>query len=339
MSFPQIAIVVLNWNGASLMRQFLPSVVQFSKRGNTEIIVADNGSTDDSLSVLQKEFPDVRILNLKQNFGFARGYNEALARVDTDYFVILNSDVEVTKGWLDAPIRLMKAEPGIAAVQPKILSYNQKTHFEYAGAAGGFIDRFGYPFCRGRIFNVMEADHGQYDQQTDIFWATGACMFVRASAFREAGGFDADFWAHMEEIDLCWRLKNKGYRIVYTPESKVFHVGGGTLSYDNPRKLFLNFRNNLWLLYKNLPSNHLWQTIFIRLFLDGVAAFKLLAEFNVNGIKSVVKAHFQFWKSIPELRKKRKTILRKVESGLPGHIQKSIVFQFYFRKRKYFSEL
>lgn len=339
MSFPKTAIVILNWNGASLMRQFLPSVVRFSRLENVDVIVADNGSTDDSLLVLRNEFSEVKVLNLGKNYGFARGYNEALMQVEADYFVVLNSDVEVTENWLHAPIRLMELDKNIAAVQPKVRSYKQKSHFEYAGAAGGFIDKFGYPLCRGRIFNVVEEDWGQYDRQTDIFWATGACMFVRASAFREAGGFDADFWAHMEEIDLCWRLKNRGYRIVYTPESSVYHVGGGTLSYDNPRKLFLNFRNNLWLLYKNLPSKHLWRIIFIRLFLDGVAAFKLLTELNVNGIKSVLKAHFQFWKSIPELRKKRKAVSRKSDSVFSGQIPKSIVFQFYFRKRKKYSEL
>lgn len=322
------------------MRQFLPSVVQFSRYENTEVIVADNGSTDDSISVLQNEFPEVKIIDLKQNYGFARGYNEALALIEADYFVVLNSDVEVNAGWLDSPMRLMEADPAIAAVQPKILSFHQKTHFEYAGAAGGFIDKYGYPFCRGRIFNEVEADLGQYDQQTDIFWATGACMFVRASAFREAGGFDADFWAHMEEIDLCWRLKNRGYRIVFTPESTVYHVGGGSLSYDNPRKLFLNFRNNLWLLYKNLPAGHLWKIIFIRLFLDGVAAFKLLAELNLNGIKSVLKAHFQFWTSVPRLHEKRKAILRNANGiDLLGQVPESIVYQFYFRKRRRFDEL
>jgi len=241
---------------------------------------------------------------------------------------------------LDVPVRLMETDSSIAAVQPKILSYQQKTHFEYAGAAGGFIDRFGYPFCRGRIFNEVEADHGQYDQQTEIFWATGACMFVRASAFREAGGFDADFWAHMEEIDLCWRFKNRGYRIIFTPESTVYHVGGGSLSYDNPHKLFLNFRNNLWLLYKNLPASQLFYILFIRMILDGLAAFKLLAEFNVNGIKSVLKAHFQFWLSLSALRRKRKITRwhgHPVKSV--GILPQSIVFQFYVRKRKKYSEL
>jgi len=336
----KIAIVILNWNGARLLQQFLPSVIKFSNGDSTELIVADNGSTDDSLVVLASEFPEVKVLDLRQNYGFARGYNEALKQVEADYLVILNSDVEVTDGWLNSPIRLMEADETIAAVQPKILSYHQKTHFEYAGAAGGFIDRFGYPFCRGRIFDEVEPDNGQYDTITDVFWATGACMFVRAKSFHEAGGFDADFWAHMEEIDLCWRLKNRGYRIVFTPESAVYHVGGGTLSYDNPHKLYLNFRNNLWLLYKNLPSNQLLTTLFIRMVLDGVAAFKLLAELNLNGIRSVLKAHFHFYKSLPELHRKR--ILTRPGKGktLPLEIlRKSIVFQFYFRKRKSFNEI
>jgi GT2 family glycosyltransferase len=274
-----------------------------------------------------------------QNFGFARGYNEVLKHIEADYFVILNSDVEVSSGWLDSPIRLMEADAAIAAVQPKILNYQQKTHFEYAGAAGGFIDKYGYPFCRGRIFNVVEADQGQYEKQTDIFWATGACMFVRAKGFKEAGGFDADFWAHMEEIDLCWRLQNEGYRIVYTPESKVYHVGGGTLSYDNPHKLFLNFRNNLWLLYKNLPKSRLLPVLLGRMILDSVAAFKLLAEFNFNGIRSVLKAHYYFYRSIPELNRKRKALHDKDFMEPKERLPVSIVWQFYIRKRKIFSEL
>lgn len=332
---PRIAIVILNWNGAKLLQQFLPSVIEFSKGDSTNIVVADNGSTDDSLQILQNQFPQVKILDLKQNYGFARGYNEALKQIDADYFVILNSDVEVTAGWLDEPIRLMGNDSSIAAVQPKILSYNQKTHFEYAGAAGGFIDRFGYPFCRGRIFDEVEEDHGQYDDQTDIFWATGACTIIRSKLFHEVGGFDADFWAHMEEIDLCWRLQNNGYRIVYTPGSKVYHVGGGSLPYDSPKKLYLNFRNNLYLLYKNLPKGQLFQVIFFRMVLDGVAAVKLLAEFNLNGIRSVLKAHYHFYTSIPALRKKRK------QNGIPQKTAKrspySIVYQFYIRKRKKFS--
>jgi hypothetical protein len=337
---PKIAIVILNWNGEKLLRQFLPSVIEFSKDDFTEIIVADNGSADDSLAILSNEFPEVKILDLRQNYGFARGYNEALKLVEADYFVVLNSDVEVTAAWLESPIRLMEADETIAAVQPKIRSYHQKTHFEYAGAAGGFIDRFGYPFCRGRIFNELEQDNGQYDTITDVFWATGACMFARASYFREAGGFDTDFWAHMEEIDLCWRLKNRGYRIVFTPESTVYHVGGGTLSYDNPQKLYLNFRNNLWLLYKNLPSNKLFITLSLRMCLDGVAAFKLLAELNLNGILSVLKAHSHFYKSLPALHKKRKQSRPGKGKLLPLEmLRKSIVFQFYVRKKKRFNKI
>jgi GT2 family glycosyltransferase len=340
MSKPKVAIVILNWNGAKLLRQFLPSVIKFSTNGFTDIVVADNGSSDNSLSILQNEFPSVRVLNLKQNFGFAHGYNEALKQIEADYFVILNSDVEVTSGWLDSPISLMESDATIGAIQPKILSYNQKTHFEYAGAAGGFIDRFGYPFCRGRIFNVVETDHGQYDHAIDLFWASGACMFVRSGLFREAGGFDADFWAHMEEIDLCWRLKNRGHRVVYTPKSTVYHLGGGTLSYDNPQKLYLNFRNNLWLLYKNLPANQLFYILSIRMILDAVAALKLLAEFNLNGIRSVLKAHYHFYCSLPKLQRKRK------QAGKDGHfiqpaekLPRSIVYQFYVRKRKRFGEI
>ena len=340
MSHPRTAIVILNWNGAKLLQQFLPSVIRCSKNDLTDIVIADNGSTDNSLQILQQNFPEVKILDLKQNYGFARGYNEALKLIDADYFVVLNSDVEVTEGWLNKPIQIMESDPTIAAVQPKILSYNQKTHFEYAGAAGGYIDRFGYPFCRGRIFNEVEEDRGQYNDSVDIFWATGACMFVRSKYFHEVGGFDADFWAHMEEIDLCWRFKNHGYRIVFTPESTVYHVGGGTLSYDNPQKLLLNFRNNLWLLYKNLPDNQLLHILSIRMILDGVAAFKLLSEFNFNGIKSVLKAHYHFYKSLSALREKRKLIWRDSINAVPTEkLPKSIVFQFYLRKRKTFGEI
>lgn len=337
---PKIAIVILNWNGAKLLQQFLPSVIEFSKGDSTEIIVADNGSDDQSLSLLRNKFPEVKIIDLQQNFGFASGYNEALKQIDAEYFVILNSDIEVTCGWLESPIRLMEINKNIAAVQPKILSYYQKTHFEHAGAAGGFIDRYGYPFCRGRIFNEVEADNGQYDNVTDIFWATGACMFVRSAYFREVGGFDADFWAHMEEIDLCWRLKNRGYRIIFTPESTVYHIGGGTLSYDNPQKLFLNFRNNLWLLYKNLPANQLFYILSVRMLLDALAAFKLLAEFNFNGIRSVLKAHFQFYMSLPKLNRKRMQA-RTNDCIRPttGKFAKSIVFQFYMCKKRRFSEI
>ena len=340
MSHAKIAIVILNWNGVKLLQQFLPSVIGFSRGDSVQIIVADNGSTDDSLSVIRNLFPEVTILDLEQNFGFARGYNEALKQIGADYFVILNSDVEVTAGWLNSPIQLMESDQSIAAVQPKILSYYKRTHFEYAGAAGGFIDKYGYPFCRGRIFDQVEEDLGQYDTTMDVFWATGACMFVRSAHFHKVGGFDADFWAHMEEIDLCWRFKNRGYRIVYASDSQVFHVGGGTLEYNNPQKLYLNFRNNLWLLYKNLPAGQLLYILFIRLILDGVAATKLLGESNFNGIKSVLKAHLHFYQSLPALNRKRKLVGRNRQFNRPaGMLSKSIVFQFYIRKRKHFSDI
>jgi hypothetical protein len=340
MSPTKIAIVILNWNGAKLLQQFLPSVIEFSQDESTQIIVADNGSTDDSLSILRNKFPEVSILDLEQNFGFARGYNEALKRIEADYFVILNSDVEVTAHWLMSPIRLMESDKTIAAVQPKILSYLNRTQFEYAGAAGGFIDQYGYPFCRGRIFDEVEEDKGQYDTITDVFWATGACIFVRRDLFHEIGGFDADFWAHMEEIDLCWRLKNKGYRIVYTPESTIYHLGGGSLAYDNPRKLYLNFRNNLWLLYKNLPTSQLLSILLARMILDFVAAVKLLGEFNFNGIKSVLKAHLHFYRSLPALKRKRKLVERDKQFIKPeGMLCKSIVFQYYIKNKKRFSEI
>lgn len=340
MSNPSGAIVILNWNGAGLLRRFLPSVIEFSQRENTEIIVADNGSTDNSIDLLQHEFPQVRRLILDQNYGFAKGYNEALKQIEADYFVILNSDVEVSPNWLEAPIELMESFRNIAAVQPKILSFNSKKHFEYAGAAGGFLDRLGYPFCRGRILNKVESDKGQYDLATDIHWASGACMFVRAEAFSQAGGFDPDFWAHMEEIDLCWRFRNQGLRIVYTPKSKVFHLGGGTLAYNNPKKLFLNFRNNLFLLFKNLPSEKLVGILFLRMILDGLAAFKLLAEFNLNGIVSVLKAHVCFWWALPRLIKKRMNIQEKKfrKVSFSKHA-KSIIVQYYFRRRKRFEEI
>jgi GT2 family glycosyltransferase len=336
----QIAIVILNWNGAKLLQQFLPSVLESSKNGLTGVIVADNGSTDDSLQILRNEFPQVEILDLGQNYGFARGYNEALELIDADYYVLLNSDVEVTPGWLDEPIRLLEEDLLIASVQPKILNYNKRDYFEYAGAAGGFIDRWGYPFCRGRIFNVIEQDFGQYDDQTDIFWTSGACMIVRAKLFHEYGGFDADFWAHMEEIDLCWRLKNKGYRMVYTPKSKVFHLGGGSLPYESPKKLYLNFRNNLWLLYKNLPPKQLFPILFLRMILDAAAALKILSEFNLSGIKSALKAHYQFYASIQALHRKRRQIsLAGKNNFLAKRFGQSIVFQFYIKRKKKFSEI
>ena len=334
------AIVILNWNGEKLLSQFLPSVIENSQQDGVEIIIADNGSTDGSINLLKKDFPETTILQLSKNHGFARGYNEALKQINATYYILLNSDVEVSPGWINPLIKLMENDETIAAVQPKILSWHNKNEFEYAGAAGGFIDKLGFPFCRGRILNVIEKDEGQYDQITNIFWASGACMAIRADLFHKAGCFDSDFWAHMEEIDLCWRLKSMGYKIQYTPFSKVFHLGGASLSYDNPRKLYLNFRNSLWLLYKNLPQKKFYKVMIVRMLLDATAAFKLLAEGNRRGFLSVIKAHFSFYKSLPQLRKKR-TQLKNISSQ-KWHDEihyKSIIWKFYIEKKKAFREI
>lgn len=336
----KVAIVILNWNGADLLPEFLPSVIRHSRFRNVEIIVADNGSTDASPELLKRDYPEVRLLDLKENFGFARGYNEALRSIDADYYVLLNSDVQVTEDWLQPCLALMEQDAKIAVVQPKIKSYRAPSFFEYAGAAGGFIDCLGYPFCRGRILDEVEQDLGQYDVGSEIFWASGACFFVRADLFRDLGGFDADFWAHMEEIDLCWRMRNRGFKIVYTPQSQVFHLGGGSLEYGNPRKVFLNFRNNLFMLYKNLPANHLGLIILMRMLLDGLAAVKFLAGREPASFLAVLKAHGHFYRQLPKLRQKRKLLRKEVRverhSTMFGG---SVMWQFFVRKRKTFKEL
>ena len=334
----KIAVVILNWNGEKLFEKFLPSVIKNAQ--NAKIIVADNCSTDNSINFLNQKFPEITTIKLEKNYGFAEGYNRALQQIEADYFVILNSDVEVTPGWLEKSIQILQKNVEIAAIQPKILSFEKPHLFEYAGAAGGFIDKFGYPFCRGRILNVTEPDLGQFDNSTEIFWASGACMFIKADAFKKAGGFDRDFWAHMEEIDLCWRLKSMGYQIWYQPESVVFHLGGGTLSYGNPQKIFLNFRNNLFLLFKNLPKKHFATILLARLILDGIAALKFLAGFQTNAFAAVCKAHFHFYLNLPKLRKKRKKILEKKPVNNHAQIfQKSIMWQFFIRKKQKFSTL
>ena len=336
----KVAIVILNWNGEKLFPDFLPSVIENSTGKNIEIIVADNGSTDQSISCLQKSFPSIKIIDLKENYGFAEGYNQALKQVDADYFVLLNSDVKVSSNWIEPCISQFENNEKIAAIQPKILSYNNPDSFEYAGAAGGFIDIFGYPFCRGRILNQIEKDDNQYNKPSQIFWASGACMFMRAEAFKNVGGLDGDFWAHMEEIDLCWRLKNNGYIINYEPKSVVYHLGGGTLSYDSPKKVYLNFRNNLFMLVKNLPKEQFKSIFITRLILDGVAAIKFLAGLNFNNFWAVVKAHISFYKNISTLRKKRKEIqkLNNIKTH-PEIYTKSIMWKFFIQKKRKFSDL
>lgn len=334
------AIVILNWNGEKLFDKFLPSVIENSLSENTEIIVADNCSTDRSVESLKQNFPLVKRIELQKNHGFAEGYNQALKQVDADYFVLLNSDVKVGKNWLAPCIAQFEADEKTVAVQPKVLSYNQPDYFEYAGAAGGFIDKYGYPFCRGRILNQVEKDDKQYNKPTPIFWATGACMFVRAETFKNAGGFDGDFWAHMEEIDLCWRLKNRGYKIVYEPKSTVFHLGGGTLTYGSPQKIYLNFRNNLYMLFKNLPKNKFKRIFFIRMVLDAVAAAKFLLGFNFKEFWAVVKAHASFYRNLPKLIRKRREIQPLTVVGEHREIYpKSIMWNFFVQKKHKFSEL
>lgn len=318
-----VAVVILNYNGRNFLEKFLPSVV--SNADGSEIIVADNASNDDSIAFLKNNYPQVRLIQLSDNQGFAGGYNAALKQITAEYYILLNSDVEVTPHWIRPIIDLMSANLEIAACQPKIKSFGQKTHFEYAGAAGGYIDWLGYPFCRGRVFDSYEEDLGQYNDTKEVFWATGACMFVRASVFHQLGGFDAHFFAHMEEIDLCWRMKNNGHKIFYCSDSVVFHVGGGTLHKSNPRKTFLNYRNGLAMLYKNLPANKLVYTIFLRLILDGVSGLKLLLDGSFADFWAVIKAHFAFYAMIPKLERKSPKEVSQI-------YKKSIVLEYFVSK-------
>lgn len=326
------AVVILNYNGEKFLRQFLPSVLHYSKEA--EIVVADNASTDTSLHVLATEFPTVRIISLAKNYGFCGGYNRALKEVTADYYVLLNSDVEVTEGWLEPVIQVMEDDANIAAVQPKIKSYHQKNYFEYAGAAGGFLDSLGYPFCRGRLFDYIEKDNGQYNDVREIFWATGACMVVRASVYNQLEGFDEDFFAHMEEIDLCWRMKQAGYKIYYQGNSTVYHVGGGTLSKVNPRKTFLNFRNGLYLITKNMELPHLLWKLPIRLLLDYVAALRFfLTGQGSHGI-AILKSHYAFVRNLSRMYKKRKKNSRQSPRNKVKLYRGLIILDFYVLQKK-----
>lgn len=332
----EVAIVILNWNGKTYLEKFLPSVIKYSS-GIAEIIIADNDSKDDSIAFLSKNYPDIKIIISSKNKGFAEGYNFALSKVKADYYVLLNSDIEVTENWITPVIDMMEKDRNIAACQPKLLSYYERDRFEYAGAAGGFIDKFGYPFCRGRLFQTLEKDEGQYDDEKEIFWATGACMFVRADLFHKAGGFDNDFFAHMEEIDLCWRLRNAGYKIMYCPKSKVYHVGGGTLPKISSRKTYLNFRNNIILYYKNLPANELIYVFIIRILLDGLAGLKFLFEGHYKDFAAVIRAHYYFYLTYRRQREKRMKIPHIKDRKLIYRL--SIAMDYYLRGKRKFSEL
>src|SRR6185312_3552130 len=336
---PKVAVVILNWNGINHLRQFLPSVIS-SVWPNLEIIIGDNASTDGSVEFIKQTYPSVRIIQNDQNYGFTGGYNRVLGQVEADYYILLNSDVEVFPGWIAPVIDLMESDPLIAAAAPKIRSFIQRDYFEHAGAAGGFIDCYGYMFCRGRMFYETEKDTGQYQQSGEVFWATGAAMFIKKHCWDEAGGFDDRFFAHMEEIDLCWRLKNKGYKIMYCAESEVFHLGGGTLNVENPFKTFLNFRNNLLLLQNNLP---LWRAVFIipvRICMDLLAIFRFLGEGKRRDAWAVSRAHQNFFIGLFKKNKtKRPEIKHHASPNKKGIYKGSLVWAFFVKKKRHFTDL
>jgi len=336
----KLAIVILNWNGRDMMSRFLPSVLEYS-RDEADIIVADNASTDDSLAWLASSYPEVSTIRLSKNYGFAGGYNKALSRIDAEYYLLLNSDVEVTKGWLTPLLTFMDNHPECAACQPKLLSVSDRQSFEYAGAAGGFLDRYGYPFCRGRIFDVVEQDDGQYDSVEELLWATGACLMLRSRDFHDAGGFDERFFAHNEEIDLCWRFNLLGRKVYCVPSSHVYHLGGGTLPKSNPMKTFLNFRNNLAMLYKNLDDTELGHVMRVRKVLDYVAAFKsLVLDRNPGEFKAIFKARRAFHEWLPELRESRAAIQRRRSvDKVSTRFSMSLLWQYYAKGCKRYSQI
>lgn len=346
-TMPMTAVVILNYNGKKYLQQFLPVVQKHTPEA--KIIVADNGSTDDSVAFLEQFYPEVRLIISKINHGFAGGYNEALkhlAAEDWKYYVLLNSDVEVTDHWLSPLLELMENEDTIAACQPKVRSHLQKNQFEYAGGSGGWLDSLGYPFCRGRIFAITEADEGQYNDVQEIFWATGAAMMIRAKLFHESGGFDADYFAHLEEIDLCWRLKRAGYKIMVQPDAVVYHVGGGTLAYNTPYKTYLNFRNSLYTLVKNEPTGRLLWLLPLRLILDGLAGILFIFEGKMQHLRAIVNAHWTFFPNFGKVLQKRQDILHRInqirigESRVwEGRLNGSIVFRYYLLKKRKFRDL
>ncbi|MFN0729149.1 glycosyltransferase family 2 protein [Polaribacter gochangensis] len=328
------AVVILNWNGQKLLEQFLPSVINFSSEEAT-IYVADNASTDNSIRFIKEQYPSVKIIENTINGGYAKGYNDALQYVEEDIYCLLNSDIEVTENWLAPVIEVFKEEENTAIIQPKLLDFKNKTKFEYAGAAGGFIDLFGYPYCRGRVFNHLETDNKQFDAISEIFWASGACLFIRSKVYHQLGGFDEDYFAHQEEIDLCWRTQNEGFQIKYVGASTVYHVGGATLQETNPQKTFLNFRNSLLNVVKNVPKKWFLFVIFSRLILDGIAGIKFIFELRPIHTWAIIKAHFSFYRHFNQFLKKRKNRQKKMDYNL----HTSIVWQYFFLKRKKFKDL
>jgi len=326
-----IAVVILNWNGQQLLEQFLPSVIEHSQ--DAELYVADNASTDGSVAFIKAHFPEVKVIGNKNNYGFARGYNEALKEVEEEYYALINSDIEVTAGWLEPIIALFEKDAETAIIQPKILDYKRKTHFEYAGAAGGFLDKYGYPFCRGRILNSIEEDKGQYDDVSEIFWASGACFFIRKEIYRALHGFDEDFFAHQEEIDLCWRAFNKNYKVRFCGDSTIYHVGGATLSTTNPHKTYLNFRNSLLMVIKNVPLNKLLIVFLTRLCLDGLAGINYAAHGKFGHTWAIVKSHFKVYSVFYKFFNKRDSKQYK-----NYYKTRSIVYQYYINSVNTFSK-
>lgn len=334
------AVVILNWNGEKYLKQFLPILIKYTQHPKVELYVADNASTDQSLTVLNEQFPTVKIILLDKNYGFAGGYNKALAQIDSEYFVLLNSDVEVTENWLQILIDYMDINQDVAACQPKVRSFYNRSFFEHAGAAGGFIDMLGFPFCRGRVIGNAEEDRGQYDDIVDIFWATGACLMIRSEIFKKAGGLDEAFFAHMEEIDLCWRLNSRGYRVSCIPQSVIYHVGGGTLHIEHPHKTYLNFRNNLLMLYKNLPQQTLSKTMSRRKLFDYLAAVQLFITGKPHNAKSVFRARYDFKKMLPDFEQKRKdNLLQATKFDDPKILKKSIVIEYFLKNCKTYRQL
>ncbi len=329
----KIAIVILNWNGKSLLEKFLPSVIRFSE--GFDIYVVDNASDDDSVQFLKEKFPSVGIIQNSENEGFAKGYNDGLKHIDADIYCLLNSDVEVTPNWLGPIETIFSEKEKVAIIQPKILDLRKREYFEYAGAAGGFIDQLGYPFCRGRIFQALEKDTGQYDNDREIFWATGACMFIKREVFQELGGFDEDYFAHQEEVDLCWRAQNSGHVVYYTAQSHVYHLGGSTLNNMNPKKTYLNFRNSLFSITKNLPRRKAFVIIFMRLVLDGIAALRFILQFKLNHCFAILRAHLSFYRQFRKMYRKRE----KANFIIKYYTVKSIVWSHFVHQVDKFSAL
>jgi GT2 family glycosyltransferase len=337
----KVSVVIMNWNGIGFLKEFIPLLVKYTTIPGVELVVADNKSSDGSVDFLKSDFPGVRLIEFEQNNGYAGGYNKALKLLDAEYFVLLNSDVEVSQDWLMPIVGFLDTHREVAAAMPKILSYHNREYFEYAGAAGGFIDKYGYPFCRGRVFDTIEKDTGQYDDIIPVFWVTGACMVIKSNLYFEAGGLDEIFFAHMEEIDLCWRLHWLGYKLYCYPLSTVYHVGGGALPKENPKKTYLNFRNNLFLLFKNLPQKTLYKTLFVRMCLDLIAALQFLFKFKFKFFYAVFEAHMHFYKKISYFRRYRDAAISLLSQNkcFPEVLGNNAVMRYFVKRKKTYSKL